>query len=104
MPTDNHDRLLIDVLNAAGHSGAAELASKVLEAREPASGKATSEPAQPAAAPAQPAAAPSLIAAPSTEAEQRAEGSFVLAAMKRDLNLDDDFTPRRPSVPPDEAA
>jgi hypothetical protein len=100
MPTDNHDRLLIDVLNAAGHAGAAELAEKVLAARSPASGKATSEPAA-----AQPAAAPSLLAAPSTEAEQRAEGSFVLAAMKRDLNLDDDFTPRRPSVPPaDEAA
>ena len=91
MPT-SHDQLLIDVLKAAGHSGAAELASKVLEAREPASGKATSEPAQPAAA-----------RVPSNDAEQRAEGSYLLNAMKHDLRLDDDFSPKRPT-PNDEAA
>ena len=94
--TDNHDRLLIDVLHAAGHAGAAELASKVLEAREPASGKATSEPAQPAAA-------PSLTRVPSNDAEQRAEGSYLLNAMKHDLRLDADFSPKRPT-PNDEAA
>lgn len=98
MPTDNHDRLLVDVLNAAGHAGAAELASMVLAAREPASGKATSEPTRPAAA-------PSLLAVPSNEAEQKSEGAFLLDAMRRDLNLDADFKSKLPSVPPaDEAA
>lgn len=80
MPTDNHDRLLIDVLNAAGHAGAAELAQRVLESREPASGKATSAPA-----PAQPAAAPSLMSAPTTEAERTAEGLHVITEMRRQL-------------------
>ena len=87
MPS-NHDQLLLDVLRAAGHSNAAELASKVLEAREPASTKATSEPAQPAAA-------PSLTRVPSNDAEQRAEGSYVLNALKHDLRLNDDFSPKR---------
>lgn len=66
------DTLLIDVLRAAGHEDAANLASKLL-AREatPAATEATATPATTALSPA--------------EAERRAEGEFMLAAMKRDI-------------------
>lgn len=44
------------------------------------------------------------MAAPTSEDERLAEGASLLAAMRRDLNLDDDFAPKLPAEPPDEAA
>ena len=74
-----NDQLLVDVLRAAGHEDAANLASKVLEPREPA--PAAEQPAdeQPAAPP--PMAPPSLVG----RANPEAEGAYLRHAMRRDL-------------------
>ena len=79
------------------HEAAADLATKALQ-------RVTATPVAPSKPTARPAAAPTLMAAPVTEDERRAEGSHLLDAMRRDLNLDADFTSKLPSVPPDEAA
>jgi len=61
-----NDELLIDVLRAAGHADAAELASKVL-----AHGQAT-----------KPAAAPAPPVPPANEDPVRREGLMILRAMR----------------------
>ena len=66
------DTLLIDVLRAAGHEDAADLATKLMARNTPA------EPAEPAA--------PVVPRPPQTEEElRRAEGQSLLDAMRRDL-------------------
>ena len=74
-----NDALLLDVLRAAGHEDAANLASKVLEAREPAPAEEPAE-EEPAAAP-PPMTAPALVGPvnPAGEAE------YFRRAMRRDL-------------------
>ena len=73
MRDGNNDELLIDVLRAAGHEDAAELASKLMA---------------PKAAPAEDAAAvtpraPSFLNPPATQADLEAESAYVLDGIKR---------------------
>ena len=69
------DQLLVDVLRAAGHEDAADLASKLI-ARD----------AQPETAK-EPDAAPAKTFASQEEADRYAEGQALLAAMQRDLGV-----------------
>lgn len=73
------DKLLIDVLRAAGHEDAAELASKLLTAN-PAGGRSGE-----ADAPELPPARVSLLG-PQTAADVDAEGRYIADAMKRGLS------------------
>jgi len=82
----NHDELLIDVLRAAGHGDAAELASKVL-----AHGQSTKPPAAPAA--------PAPPPARNNDDPARREGLMILAAMREKGIL-----PALPTAPEGEAA
>ena len=70
------DQLLIDVLRAAGHIDAANLAEKLSAHTSTKTAESAQEPAQ------EPAARRALSPA---EAERVAEGEFMLAAMKRHL-------------------
>jgi len=85
----NHDELLIDVLRAAGHGDAAELASKVLQ-----HGQAAKPPVAPAPPPAR--ATPGFT---NHDDAVRNEGEMILAAMREKGVL-----PALPIAPESDAA